>query len=266
MVRFLVLLGPVLVVCVCLAGEGFPVYGQEEAPAVPDPFGDLENRFFEALAGGQAGQAEELLRAALDDGRLTGTDPLEANLLVALGNHFCEAGNVGSACFWLEGAVTRYGSFAMDDSGEQTYGSALGAKIAWLKSGGVRSWVEKEPAVLARRLFQALSHSDKKTLEGSLALFDIYLGWWQSELEPVTREELLAFLESHRGNTLSWANEPEVVAQGPKGDTVIYMNTRGWKDIEGYSNIQFALHPVAAGGWEWRGIVLGEDQTASSTP
>ncbi len=260
------ILGPVFVMCVFMAGAGLPAFGQEEPPPVPDPLGDLENRFFEALAGGQPGQAEYLLCSALDDGRLTGKDPAEANLLVALGNHYCEMGNVGSACFWLEGAMTRYGSCPMDETGEQTYGSALGAKIAWLKSGGVRSWAEKEPAVLARKIFQALGQADRKTLEGSLALFDVYLGWWQSELEPVTRDELLAFLDSHRGTSLSWVNESEVVASGSKGDTVIYMNTRGWKDIEGYSNIQFALHPLAGGGWEWRGIVLGEDQTASSTP
>jgi hypothetical protein len=248
-----------MVMAGALALGGSPLLAEPVGEVAPSPLEQLENRFFEALGGGQATAAESLLLEGLRNGLLTGKDPVEATLMVSLGNEMCELGLIASAAFWLKQVQTRFGNEPAGENSDQTWAQLLAPKIAWLEQGGHRTWVEPTAENLARKIFRALQPYDRTALDALLVPFDVYIGWWQSELEPVKRDELLSFLESHRAGLLTWVNEKHLPALPGGGEAVVYLKTKGWSTPDGYTTLQFALHQLAAGGWEWRGVVLGEE-------
>ncbi len=238
---------------------GSMLVAETEGEVAPSPLEQLENRFFEALGGGQATAAEALLLESMRNGLLSGQDPVEATLMVSVGNEMGELGMVASAAFWLKQVQQRFGDTPAGENSDQTWAQLLAPKIAWLEQGGRRTWVESTAERLARKIFQGLQPYDRSSLDGLLVPFDVYIGWWQSELEPVKREELLAFLESNRAGPLTWVDEKKLAAPAGDGEAVVYLKTKGWSTPDGYSTLQFALHPLTGGGWEWRGVVLGEE-------
>ncbi|OQA05906.1 MAG: hypothetical protein BWY66_02175 [bacterium ADurb.Bin374] len=247
-----------------VAGTSFmaPAFAQE-APGEPmqesqDVTTAIENGFYDALARGQASEAESILTGTMNDKTSTVLVNVP-QLMLALANHLCESGELEAARPWYERLEKEYGAQIADEEGQKTFRDVIKGKLEWIRGGGKRPWSRPKAVDLAREIMAAIAASGTSQLETLLAATDIYVGWWQSELEPTAREDLIAFLAKHREARISWSNEAEIASLGEKADEqVVYANTHGWSEMEGgFRNVQFAIHRVP-GGWEWRGIVLGE--------
>lgn len=247
-----------------LAGTSFltPAFAQQpsEEPAQEsqDATTAIENGFYDALARGQASEAESILSKTMNDK----TSTLLVNipqLMLALANNLCENGDLEAARPWYERLESEFGAQIADEDGQKTFRDVIKGKLEWIRGGGKRPWSRPKAVDLAREIMKAVAASGTSQLEALLAGTDIYVGWWQSELELTAREDLIAFLAKHREARITWSNETEIVSIGEKADEqVVYANTHGWSEMEGgFRNVQFAIHRVP-GGWEWRGIVLGE--------
>ncbi len=239
-----------------------PVFGQD-APDDPtqesqDVTTVIENGFYDALARGQASEAESILTGTLNDKTSTALVNIP-QLMLALANHLCEIGDLEAARPWYERIDNEFGTQIADEDGQKTFRDVIQGKLEWIRSGGKRPWSRPDAVNLAREIVAAVAASGTSHLETLLAATDIYVGWWQSELEPTAREDLIAFLAKHREARISWSNEAEIASLSKKADEqVLYANTHGWTEMEGgFKNVQFAIHRIP-GGWEWRGIVLGE--------
>jgi len=114
---------------------------------------------------------------------------------------------------------------------------------------------------IVRSIMNSLSKETPRLLQLYWPESTYTVGWWQSELEPTAREDLLSFIEKHRNPNITWTNEASVASKALSiDDSVVYMNTHGWTNIEGgFTNVQFAIHRIP-NGWEWRGIVFGESE------
>lgn len=235
-----------------------PAIAQESASGTPEP-PDLESLFFETLHSGNATQAESILEKILTDKPGGNPDVSPASLLLALGNFFCDTGNNGRARFWLEKLTRDYGNQIGDDEAQTTYQAMVASKLAWLTSGGKRTWTQADPMALAQTITLALKDFNPKILGENLSILDTYVGWWESEYEFVPRESLIEHLQKNRDKEVSWVNQTEFQKAVQGGEKLLYINTHGWKEMQGYTNIQFALHQVPE-GWEWRGIVFGESK------
>lgn len=218
----------------------------------------IENGFYDALSRGQASEAETILTTTLNDKTSTALVNIP-QLMLALANHLCESGNLEAARPWYERLEKEFGAQIADEESQKTFRDVMKGKLEWIRAGGKRPWARPNAASLASELMTAISASDTAQLESLLTGIDMYVGWWQSELEPTAREDLLAFLSKHKGARISWSNEAEVASRSETADeAVIYANTHGWVEMEGgFTNVQFAIHRIPE-GWEWRGIVLGE--------
>lgn len=246
------------------AGMSFlaPAFAQEppEEPTQEsqDATTVIENGFYDALARGQASEAQSILKKTMDDKTSTALVNIP-QLMLALANHLCENGDLEAARPWYERLENEFGAQIADEEGQKTFRDVIQGKLEWIRGGGKRPWSRCKAVDLSRELMTAIAASGTSQLETLLAATDIYVGWWQSELEPTAREDLLAFLAKHREARITWSNEAEIASLSEKADEqVVYANTHGWTEMEGgYRNVQFAIHRVP-GGWEWRGIVLGE--------
>lgn len=242
--------------CVVLA---FALEAKEDFAEDPqDATAIIENGFYDALARGQASEAETILNKTLNDKKSTVLVNIP-QLILALANHLCENGNLEAARPWYELLEKKFGTQTADEESQKTFKEVINEKLQWIRGGGKRPWARTNVASLSRELMAAIATGDTAQLESLLSGTDIYVGWWQSELEPTAREDLLAFLSRHRGVRITWSNEAEIASHSSTSDEpVIYANTHGWIEMEGgFTNVQFALHRVPE-GWEWRGIVLGE--------
>lgn len=218
----------------------------------------IENGFFDALARGQASEAESILTETMNDKTSTALVNVP-QLMLALANHLCENGDLEAARPWYERLEKEFGAQIADEEGLKTFRDVIQGKLEWIRGGGKRPWSRPNPLDLAREIMAAVAASGTSQLDTLLAVPDIYVGWWQSELEPTAREDLIAFLAKHRESRIAWSNEAEIASLSKNADEqVLYANTHGWSEMEGgFRNVQFAIHRVP-GGWEWRGIVLGE--------
>lgn len=219
----------------------------------------IENGFYDALARGQASEAESILTRTMNDKTSTVLVNVP-QLMLALANHLCDTGDLEAARPWYERIEKEFGAQIADEDGQKTFRDVIRGKLDWIRGGGKRPWSRPDAADLAREIMSAVAASGTAQLETLLAATDIYVGWWQSELEPTAREDLIAFLAKHREAKIAWSNEAEIASISKKADEqVLYANTHGWSEMEGgFRNVQFAIHRVP-GGWEWRGIVLGEE-------
>jgi len=234
-----------------------PVFAQEFAEE-PDQTAVIENGFYDALSRGQASEAQALLNKAFNDRTSTNLVNIP-QLMLALANHLCDIGDLAGAKPWYERLDKEFGSQIADEESQKTFHELITVKLEWINGGGKRPWARPDVIGLARELASAVAATDTFRLEQLLACVDVYVGWWQSELEPTSREDLLNFLGKHRGERIVWSNEGELASRSESaGDSVLYVNTHGWVEVEGgFTNVQLAIHRVP-GGWEWRGIVLGE--------
>jgi len=217
---------------------------------------DIESDFFEKLNGGNASQAESILEAILQNSPTSQVNP--AQMILAMGNYFCEVGNYSSALKWFERLAKDYGKCYADEENKITFDSLISGKLAWLKNGGKRPWAFSDPIALGNRIFEGLSKNDPKILADSLSEFDTYVGWWASEYELTPRESLLEHIQKNLTASLTWDNVEEFKKAFKSGEKLLHLNIHGWKEMEGYKNIQFAIHATPE-GWEWRGIILGEE-------
>ncbi|HEY9068780.1 MAG TPA: hypothetical protein VIV61_00915 [Candidatus Ozemobacteraceae bacterium] len=252
--RFLILAGFLFTGIACAE----PRAPADTASEDIDPTATVENGFYDALSRGQASEARTILEGALND-RVSTSLVNVPQLMLALANFLCDAGDLVAAKPWYERLDTEFGSQIADEESQKTFHELISAKLDWIRAGGKRPWARPDPKELGREIAAALTATDTSRLSSLLAGIDVYVGWWQSELETTAREDLLAFLAKHRGAATTWSNEAEVASRAAAPDeNVIYLNTHGWTEMEGgFTNVQFALHRVP-GGWEWRGIVLGE--------
>jgi len=231
---------------------------EEAAEEAQDATTVIENGFYDALARGQASEAESILTGTMNDKTSTVLVNVP-QLMLALANHLCESGDLEAARPWYERLEKEFGGQIADEDGQKTFRDLIQGKLEWIRGGGKRPWARPSAVELAREIMAAVAASGTTRLDTLLAVPDIYVGWWQSELEPTAREDLIAFLAKHREAGISWSNEAEIASLSEKADEkVLYANTHGWSEMEGgFRNVQFAIHRVP-GGWEWRGIVLGE--------
>jgi len=251
--RTLLLAGFIIAGSPCIS----PVSAQESAEE-SDQTAVIENGFYDALSRGQASEAQGILNKALSDPSSTNLVNIP-QLILALANHLCDIGDLARAKPWYERLDTEFGSQIADEENQKSFHELISGKLEWIKGGGKRPWARPDVMGLARELAAAVSATDTSRLEQLLARVDVYVGWWQSELESTPREDLLGFLGKHRGGRIVWSNEAELASRSVSaGDPVVYVNTHGWNVMEGgFTNVQLAIHRVPE-GWEWRGIVLGE--------
>ncbi len=252
----MVVSGRFLVTVFLVVSVAFPLFGQTGETVLEEALGGIENSFYEALYKGSASEAEGILEKAAKD-KVGSDSNVIGQLMVALANHFCENGDFDRSKKWFERVEKDFGALRMEEENSRTFSDVVKSKLAWLRAGGKRTWLASDPVRLAEQLFSALEKKDQGSLEVTLSHVDVYVGWWQSELEPTSREELLGFIEKSRGEKVTWDNRDDLKKRIQAGESVLFLNTHGWKDMDGHTNIQFALHKVN-NGWEWRGIVLGE--------
>ncbi len=253
-VRCLILTGFLFAGALCAE----PVSTTESAGDEVDPAVAVENGFYDALSRGQASEARKILEGALND-RSSASLVNIPQLMLALANFLSDAGDLGAAKPWYERLDTEFGMQIADEESQKTFHELISAKLDWITTGGKRPWARPDSQTLAREIARALAATDTRLLGELLAGVDVYVGWWQSELETTARDDLLSFLAKHRGSAITWSNQAEVASRAVDAEeNVIYLNTHGWTEMEGgFTNVQFALHRIPA-GWEWRGIVLGE--------
>ena len=229
---------------------------QPATPLPPSPESNLESLFYETLQTGTASQAEEVLTRFLAE-----PGPKDSynvpQMFLSMGNHYSELSVPAKAEFWFEKLIAEYGSKFADEETKVTYKELISNKLTWLKSGGKRPWAQSDPTGLAKKISEALRAADVKSLDALLAQVDTYVGWWESEYEFTPRDGVLEHIRKYQQTDMKWVNVEAFQNAIQSGEKTVYVNTHGWKDMEGFKNIQFAIHQVPE-GWEWRGIVLGE--------
>jgi hypothetical protein len=249
----------VVALAAAVAGSGFglgfdrALWAQTEEP-------DPEAEFYACIHEQNFPKAQQLLTAYLTAGKLEKI--VLANMLLALGNQLIQGGKASEALPWLETLEKDFGDLPTDDEGHGVFKALTAPKISWIKAGAKRPWAEKNPEALADKVAQALSTMDMARLEQLLAATDTYVGWWESEFDIIPRDMVLEHLKKYAGEKIIWVNRPEFSQATREKHEVLFANTHGWQDMEGFTNIQFALHETSD-GWEWRGIVLGESPSVS---
>jgi hypothetical protein len=230
----------------------------QEPASISAELSELQTAFYELLGTNDFVQADQRLEKIFaHPGKEALGDELP-HMLVALGNHLCETDDLTSAKKWLDRLDAEYGKRRADEEMQLTFHDLIKDKIAWIKDGGKREWVNPDARALADSILAALKSGTPADLEKSLAKVDTYVGWWESEYEPTTSASVLEHIKKYRQDAMTWVNPEDMQKAIASGDRVLYMNTHGWLDMEGgFKNIQFGLHKVSS-GWEWRGIVLGE--------